>query len=110
MAQLNIEELATQMLEAAMAVLVTHREKVVAYTRLEVRKMAQTLVTLEELLASNQVTVAEARILLEMQRNAARSVLATVEGLGILAAESAINAALKVGRTALADAIGILLA
>ena len=44
-----------------------------------------------------------------MQKNASRSVLLTVEGLGILAVEEAINAALDVIKGAANKAIGFAL-
>ncbi len=41
---------------------------------------------------SGQITEEQARLHLDIQKNASRTVLLTVEGLGLLAAEQAINA------------------
>ena len=51
----------------------------------------------------------EARLLLEMQQNPAKAVLMTVEGLGLLAAEAAINAAINAVRTTVNKALGFAL-
>jgi hypothetical protein len=50
-----------------------------------------------------------AKLLLDMQKNASSSVLQTVKGLSLLAAEQAINAALNVLRSSVNTAIGIAL-
>jgi hypothetical protein len=76
------------------------------YAEGEFRKLAQTVTTIASLRARRRITRPQAELLLEMQHNAMRSVLLTVEGIGILAAEAAINAALGAARDTLNRAIG----
>jgi len=59
----------------------------------ELRKLAQTLEDVQQLYASGAVDAHRAFQLVEMQRNTALSVLRTVEGVGILTAREAIEAA-----------------
>ncbi|HJQ39366.1 MAG TPA: hypothetical protein VKB93_19670 [Thermoanaerobaculia bacterium] len=59
----------------------------------ELRKLAQTLEDVQQMYASGEINSSHASQLVEMQRNAAVSVLRTVEGLGILTARAAIDSA-----------------
>lgn len=75
------------------------------YAEVEAKKMAQTLVQIETLRLKGKPE-SELSALLQMQRNAMRAVLLTIEGLGLLAVEQAINAALDIIRTAVNTALG----
>jgi hypothetical protein len=59
----------------------------------ELRKLAQTLEDMRQLYADNEITADHAAQLVGMQRNVAMSVLRTVEGLGVLTAREALDAA-----------------
>jgi hypothetical protein len=59
----------------------------------ELRKLAQTLEDVQHLYASGKIDANRAFELVEMQRNTAMSVLRGVEGLGILTAREALDAA-----------------
>jgi len=59
----------------------------------ELRKLAQTLEDVQQLYASGEIDATRAFQLVEMQRNTAMSVLRTVEGLGVLTAREAVDAA-----------------
>jgi hypothetical protein len=59
----------------------------------ELKKLAQTLEDVRELYAGQKITADHAVQLVEMQRNTAKSVLGTVEGLGLLTARDALDAA-----------------
>lgn len=48
----------------------------------------------------------ETALLMDMQRNASRAVLLTIEGMGLAAAQAAIDAALGAVRTAVNTALG----
>jgi hypothetical protein len=61
----------------------------------ELRKLAQTLEDVQQLYVDKEITADHAVQLVEMQRNAAMSVLCTVEGLGVLTARQALNAAMR---------------
>jgi hypothetical protein len=59
----------------------------------ELHKLAQTLEEVQQSYASGKIDANRAFELVEMQRNTAMSVLLAVEGLGILAAREAVDAA-----------------
>jgi hypothetical protein len=64
------------------------------YADAEAAKMAKTLETIATLRASNKIDDDQAKALLDMQKHAMQSVLLAVEGIGLIAAQNAINAGL----------------
>ena len=103
---LSASKLAKQMLAAAKGEVAEKWPDVKLYADAEARKLAQTLVMIEKLKVSGKITKKQADILLDMQKQTSRVVLLTIEGLNLLAAEAAINAAIKSIRDAVNDAIG----
>ena len=103
---IDVAELAKTMLQASRGKLKKHWPSIKEYAAAEAHKTAETFAMIEKLRAAGQISPAEARLLLDMQRNAAKAVLLTVEGLGLLAAEGAINAAVKAVRTPVNRALG----
>lgn len=79
------------------------------YGEAEAKKLAQTLVMIEALRAAGKISEEQAQLQLNIQKNASRTVLLTLEGLGLLAAEAAINAALDVVKEAVNTAVGFVL-
>ena len=79
------------------------------YGEAEAKKLAQTLVMIGTLTATGKINKEQAALHLEMQKNASRMVLMTIEGLGVLAAEAAINAALGVVKDTINQEIGFVL-
>jgi hypothetical protein len=71
-----------------------------SYAESEAKKLAETMAMIEKLIKKNKITQEEAKLHLEIQRNATRTVLMTVEGLGVIAVELAIQAALDVVKKA----------
>jgi len=71
--------------------------------------MAQCLATIESLVAVKIIDVEEAKLQLDIQKQAARSILLTIDGLGALAVEAAINTALSVAKDAVNSALGFVL-
>ena len=57
------------------------------------------------MLRVGQINPQQAELLFDMQKSASRSVLLTVKGLSLLAAQEAINAALAVVRTVVNTAV-----
>jgi hypothetical protein len=102
---LDVGDLAGKMFDAAFAVLMGKTPGIANYLRGECAKLAHTFATIEAEQASGEISLDEARLLLEMQTSASRSVLLTSEGLGLLAAEQAINAALDAVRSAVNAAL-----
>ncbi len=95
MADLDIPALLASMGAAAEGVLTSKWTTVKSFATTEFQKIAQTIVSIGEGTASGEITQDQAALLLDMQRNASRAVLASVEGMALLAAEQAVNAALK---------------
>lgn len=95
-----------QMLMAAKGVLAKKWPKVKDYAEVEFKKLADTLEMIEKLFLAGTITEDEARLHLQIQKNAARTVLLTFQGLGMLAAEEAINAALGVLKAPVNAALG----
>lgn len=106
---LNVGQLASQMLAAALPVLRNAATDARSFAQTEFTKIAQTIVSIESQSAAGEINQQQASLLLDMQKNASRTVLLSLEGLGILAVEQAINAALGVIKTAVNTALGFAL-
>jgi len=106
---LNVKSLAAAMVAAAKGKLEDHWPEVREYAQTEARKTADTLASIERLLLTGQINTKQAKALLRMQRNSAQSVLLTIEGLGLLTVESALNAALGAVRDTVNTAVGFAL-
>ena len=106
---LNVSALAERMLAAAQEVLAAKWPEIKEYADSETKKLAQSLVAIEKLRLSGQLTEEQARLHLDIQKNASRTLLLTLEGLGLLAAEQAINAALRAVKDTVNTALGFVL-
>lgn len=106
---LSVSGLARAMVDAARGKLTKHWPDVKEYAKSEAKKTAETLALIERLVLTNEINAKQAKALLSMQRNSAQSVLLTIEGLGLLTAESAINAALGAVRDTVNKALGFAL-
>ena len=109
MAQLKTDALVKQMLSAAGKVLKKDWPEARKYAELEFTKLAQTMAMIQTQHKLGELNKTEARLLMDIQRHAARAVLLTLEGLGAIAVEKAINAAFRVVRDAVNAAIGFAL-
>lgn len=105
----DVAELTKLMIGAARGKLKKQWPVIRQYTEAEARKTAETIAMIEKLRLAGQISPNEARLLLDMQRNSAKAVLLTVEGLGLLAAEAAINAAIGAVRSTVNKAVGFAL-
>ena len=106
MAHLDVKELFTAMLGAAKIVLIKHWKDAAPYAEKEMKGFGENLVMIGKLKAEGLITIEQARIHLSIQKNSSRIVLCTIEGLGILAVENALNAAIDVVRGKVNTAIG----
>jgi hypothetical protein len=109
MTELDVNALGKEMLAAALPILKERTEDASAYADMEFKKIAQTLASITEQFAAGQLSEHQARLLMAMQKNASQSVMLTLEGLGLLSVELAINAALDVVRGTVNRAIGFAL-
>src|SRR5262249_1486795 len=106
---LDIEQLAKDMLAAALPLLGKAGQDAASFAKVEFSKIAQSIVAIGEDLAAKRINQEQAELLLDMQKLASRNVLLTIEGLGLLAVEAALNAALDVVKKAVNTALGFVL-
>ena len=106
---LNTSQLTQDMLAAFQGVLVKKWPEIKEYAETEAKKMAQSFAMIEVLSVSGKINAEQAALHLEIQKSATRTVFLTLEGLGILAAEAAINAALNVVKESVNTALGFVL-
>lgn len=104
--KIDINKLLKEMLKAASGVLKKKWPKAKDYAENEFRKLLTEAQHIAQLKADGKITEQEAAYLMDLQRNASRVVLLAIEGLGILAVEAAINAALAVVRDTINTALG----
>ena len=105
----NVTQLTRDMVAAAKGELSDEWPEIKMYAEAEARKIAETIKMVGKLYAQGKITAAAAKLHLKIQRNAARMVLLTVEGLGILAVEKAINAAVRAIKDSVNAAVGFVL-
>ncbi len=91
---LNVDSLAESMFTAAKGPLEANWKTVAPYAQTQFKNIAQQIVDIEAQLVAGTINQQQASLLLDMQKNASRTALLTVEGIGLLAAQEAINAAL----------------
>jgi hypothetical protein len=91
---LDVGTLATTMLAAAKGPLEAHWKTVQPFAQTQFKNIAQQIADIEAQLAEGTLTKEQANLLLDMQKNASRAALLAVEGIGILAAQDAVNDAL----------------
>ncbi len=103
---LTTSDILKPMLDAAKRSLARDWGKAEAFARPEMKRLAATLVDIAGLIASGAVNKRQARALLRIHSNTTQTVLLTIEGLGIVAAENAINAALGAVRDVVNEAVG----
>jgi hypothetical protein len=104
--EINIDQLLASMVTAAAGALQERWPIARDYAETEFRKLLIQAEHIKNLKSENRINEDEAKLLMDLQRNAMRSILLALEGLGILAVEAAINAALGVIRDAVNNAIG----
>jgi hypothetical protein len=104
--EIPVEALLQEMMKAAAASLDKKWPKARDYAESEFRKLLLEAGHIQQLKKNGRITEAEAVYLIDLQRNASRTVLLTLEGLGLIAAETAINAALGAVRKTLNRALG----
>jgi transposase len=109
MADFDFDATIKEMGKAALPFLEAGAGKAKEYGKAEAEKMAQTALMLAKGVATGQIDEEEARLVLEVQKNASRSILLTIKGLGIVAVENAVNGAMDVLRSAIEKATGVAL-
>lgn len=106
---LNLDQLLPQMLKAAEGVFAAKWPDVRSYAEGEFRKIGLDILRIEQMKLSGKITPEQAGLLLDIQKNASRAVLLSLEGIGLIMAQNAINAALGVIRDTVNKALGFVL-
>lgn len=106
---IDFNQLLGDMSNAAASVLKAKWPEVKSYAEAEFRKIGHTIELIAREFAAGEITEEQATLLLDMQKGASRSVMITVEGMAVVAAEQAINAAFDAVRQSVNTAIGFAL-
>jgi serine phosphatase RsbU (regulator of sigma subunit) len=101
-----IDDLLKQMLEAAKIVLKSQWKQVKPMAELQLRSTLINLELIAELKLRGKITKEQAALHIEIQKQSIRTTLLSFEGIGIVAAEKALNAALGAARTVINKSIG----
>ncbi len=109
MSNLDVQKIGGMMSQAFLGSLGKNVPSVAAYAKTEFSHIASWMRTLAEQTSSGAVSQEQAKLLLNMQVLAVRNVFLTIEGLGLLAVERAINAAIDNVRGIVNRAIGFAL-
>src|SRR4249920_3073710 len=94
--EITADNLGDHMLEAAKTAFGKKFKSVKTFAKAEAEKLAVTLRMIIEASAKKEITETEARILLNQQKVAASAVFTAAEGMTVVAAQAAIDAALSV--------------
>lgn len=103
---LSASQLGKDILAALKGTLTEKWPEIKEYGEAESKKLAQAIVMIEALKVSGKINEEQAALHLEIQKNASRTVLLTIEGLGVFAVEAAINAAFNAVKDAVNTALG----
>ncbi|MDY8134678.1 hypothetical protein [Aquimarina sp. 2201CG5-10] len=106
MAEINVQQILEQMLNAAKEVLENHWEEVKPFAQQELKALAENLQLINKLKTEEKITEKQAKYYMEIHKSSVRIVFLTIEGLGILAVEATINAVLDVIKTTVNTTIG----
>jgi hypothetical protein len=106
MADINVDEVLAGMIGAAKGVFNEKWPGIRDYAEAEFEKLARTFAQIGLLRLRNRITEGEASVLFEMQKNTARAVMLTLEGMSLLLVEGAINAALALVKDTVNTALG----
>lgn len=96
MSAIDFSAILTQMLNAAKTALADKWPVVETIATSSFKTLAQSLVDIGDMLANKTINDAQAKLLFDIQKNSTTMVLLSVEVVGIVAAENAVNAALGV--------------
>lgn len=109
MSELNVGHVATAIIEAMRGSFDEQWPGIKEYATGEARKLAETFAQIQAMRRTHDITEGEAAVLLEMQKNSARAVMLAVKGMGTIAVQTAINAALDAVRGIVNPALGFAL-
>jgi hypothetical protein len=103
---MDFSTLLPDMLNAAKAPLAKQWKQAKPYAEAQLQSFIQSMERIAVLKLEGSITEEQARLLVNMHKRSMITVFLTIKGLGLLAIESAINAALGVARDTINTAIG----
>ncbi|MGH1362768.1 MAG: hypothetical protein ACRBF0_04370 [Calditrichia bacterium] len=103
---MNTTEILKQMTGAAKVSFGDKWPEIKSYAESELKKLAETMSMIQKLSMSDSITPKQAKLLLEIQKNTARTVMLTMEGLGILTVEKALDNAFAVVKAPINTLLG----
>ena len=103
---LDIKALLASMLSASKEVLKKEWKYVAPVAELQLKNIVHNLEQIAVLKLNGKITEEQARLHLTIQKESFKTILLSFEGIGIIAAEKAINAALNTVKTTFNKAIG----
>lgn len=106
MANIDFSKLIKDMLLAFQGQLSNHWKEAKPYTEKEIKSFAENIKLIAKLQLEGKIDEQQAKLYMDIQKSSMRIVLLTIEGLGILAVENAINAAIDVVRATVNTALG----
>ena len=104
--QLNLDTILNSMIAAAEGSLKDNWPAISTPAIASLKTLAENIIYVEAMNTGNTISPAQASILIDMQKNAVKTVLLSEEGLGLLAAEAAINAVIDVIRAPVNAVLG----
>lgn len=107
--EFDIDNVVSEMIAALTQSLGNSWAKVSDYAETESLKLAQSAADLAKLHLAGKIGVDQSKLMLTLQANTAKLVFLAIEGMGIIAVEEAINAALSILREAVNTAAGIVI-
>ena len=109
MASIDFDSMFSQMVDAAKTSLGEKWPTVEALATSSLKSIAQNIIDIEVMTAENVITQEQSVLKITLQQNALRTMLLTEEGIGLLAAEAALNAVADIIRDTVNKAIGFVL-
>jgi hypothetical protein len=103
---LDINKVASDMLQASASDLVKGGEQASEYASHEYAQFIEDIEHVQTMAEEGTITAAEAQALVDQYKLSMQAVLLCIEGLGVIAVQNAINAALQVLNDAIAAALG----
>ena len=109
MASIDFNSMLSQMIDAAKTSLADKWPTVENLATSSLKSIAQNVIDIEIMTADNTITREQSVLKIMLQQNAFRTMLLTQEGIGLLAAQDALNAVTDVIRSTVNKAIGLVL-
>ena len=103
---IDVKDLASEMLSASKDVLKKEWKQVAPIAEIHIKTIIHNLEQIAELKLNKKITEEQAKLHLTIQKESFKTILLSFEGIGIITAEKAINAALNVIRTSVNRTIG----